>query len=328
MAELGFKPKSPHVQLSFDLHKFTRLILSQKNAVNKGISCSGLPDLHASIRAQKCKSQHDCLALCWNTGEALRLFKLPRDVRNQDLGWGRKDLSKPSWDFSLWTKLLLSPWGEEIKLMRHVVWGQGCILHCFSQGNGASHPLWFLLIPMAEIMEMRSSIRLCLRQRSSEGPEDEDVRLKLEMSLASRSSHLYTWTSGAPAKALLLVIYHQPLRNPPLRASGWLSWLSIWLLISAQVMILGSWGWAPHQVPHSAQSLLKILFLPLSLPLAQFMLALSLSLNQSIKSFFKKRNKPSSYLSFQYSTVIMISIVDAYILCNFQMLRTSHTQPQ
>ena len=31
---------------------------------------------------------------------------------------------------------------------------------------------------------------------------------------------------------------------------GWLSWLSIWLLISAQVMIPLLWVWAPHGVLH------------------------------------------------------------------------------
>ena len=41
-------------------------------------------------------------------------------------------------------------------------------------------------------------------------------------------------------------------------ASGWLSLLSIWLLISAQVMISGYWGWALCWAPQYAWSLLKI----------------------------------------------------------------------
>ena len=52
--------------------------------------------------------------------------------------------------------------------------------------------------------------------------------------------------------------------------------LSVWLLISAQVMIPGSCDWAPHQAPHWAWSLLK--FLSLSLPPS---LPLSLSLPSS-----------------------------------------------
>ena len=42
-------------------------------------------------------------------------------------------------------------------------------------------------------------------------------------------------------------------------APGWCSKLSIWLLISAQLMISGSWDWALHWALSWAQSLLKIL---------------------------------------------------------------------
>ena len=38
---------------------------------------------------------------------------------------------------------------------------------------------------------------------------------------------------------------------------GWLSQLSIQLLISAQVLISGLWIQAPHWAPHLAWSLLK-----------------------------------------------------------------------
>lgn len=141
----------------------------------RGLAAQGLLDSHNSVRTQKCASQRDCLMLCWNAGEALWLFKLPRDVKNQDLGWGSEDLSKPSWDFSLWAKLLLSSWGEE---------KSSCAVCCEDSGvfytafpRELEHPLWFPLIPTTEIMEMRSSRRLCLRQRSFECPEDEDVRL-------------------------------------------------------------------------------------------------------------------------------------------------------
>ena len=51
-------------------------------------------------------------------------------------------------------------------------------------------------------------------------------------------------------------------------ALGWLSGLNIWLLISAQVMIAGSWDWAPSQPPCWAWKLHKILCLPFPLPLS------------------------------------------------------------
>ena len=47
---------------------------------------------------------------------------------------------------------------------------------------------------------------------------------------------------------------------------GWLSWLSVWLLVLAQVMILGLWDGAPCRAPLSEGSLLEILSLHLSLP--------------------------------------------------------------
>jgi len=46
------------------------------------------------------------------------------------------------------------------------------------------------------------------------------------------------------------------------RLPGWLSPLSLWLLISAQVMISGLWGRAPHRAPSWAWSLPKILSSP------------------------------------------------------------------
>ena len=58
-------------------------------------------------------------------------------------------------------------------------------------------------------------------------------------------------------------------------ALGCLSWLSIWLLTSAQVLISGSWYWAWHQTPFSAWSLFEILSLCLPLLLPPFALSLS-----------------------------------------------------
>ena len=51
---------------------------------------------------------------------------------------------------------------------------------------------------------------------------------------------------------------------------GWLSLLSIWLLISNQVVILGSWDPAPCQAPHTVGSCLEIF--PLLLPHSPLML--------------------------------------------------------
>ena len=52
------------------------------------------------------------------------------------------------------------------------------------------------------------------------------------------------------------------LKKLPMGAPGWLSWLSVWLLISAQVMISGSWDRAPHRALPWAWTLLGILSLP------------------------------------------------------------------
>ena len=60
-------------------------------------------------------------------------------------------------------------------------------------------------------------------------------------------------------------------------AHRWLSQLSNQLMISAQVMISALWEQALHpQAPCSAGSLLKILWLPLLLPLPLLSLSLSL----------------------------------------------------
>ena len=66
-------------------------------------------------------------------------------------------------------------------------------------------------------------------------------------------------------------------------APGWLSWISIRLLISAQVIISGSWDLALCQAPHSARSLLDILSLSLPLCLSPLptLSLLSLSLNNN-----------------------------------------------
>ena len=57
------------------------------------------------------------------------------------------------------------------------------------------------------------------------------------------------------------------LKNGSQRTPGWLSRLSIQLLISAQVMIPGSWDEAQRWAPGWVWGLLEILSLPLSAPL-------------------------------------------------------------
>ena len=66
---------------------------------------------------------------------------------------------------------------------------------------------------------------------------------------------------------------------------GWLSQLSVWLLVSAQVIISGLWDWAPHQALWWGRSLLEIL----SLSLCSSMQVHALS-NKLIKSLKKIKN--------------------------------------
>ena len=66
-------------------------------------------------------------------------------------------------------------------------------------------------------------------------------------------------------------------------------------LPSAQVMISGSWGRAPHRTPCSVESLLFPFSLPLPLPL--LMLILSLSLSQIDKILNKKKKGKVCFLS-------------------------------
>jgi len=64
---------------------------------------------------------------------------------------------------------------------------------------------------------------------------------------------------------------HPHAKKMNLGAPGWLSWLGIRFLISAQVMISGSWDRVPHRAPCSVGSLL------LPLPATPPACALSLS---------------------------------------------------
>ena len=63
--------------------------------------------------------------------------------------------------------------------------------------------------------------------------------------------------------ALCVVFWFCLFKAVGAKAPGWLSWLSDWLLISAQVMISGSCDGAPCWAPSSAWSLLEIPRLPL-----------------------------------------------------------------
>lgn len=99
--------------------------------------------------------------------------------------------------------------------------------------------------------------------------------------------------SSSPVWGSRLSVEHTK-KNADLGAPGWLSLLSIWLLILAQVMILESWDRAPHQALHRVWSLLKILSL-LLLALSQPMWSLpphSFSLKGK-----KKRSKEVSSLA-------------------------------
>ena len=64
-------------------------------------------------------------------------------------------------------------------------------------------------------------------------------------------------------------------KNVNVGVPGWLSQLSVWLLVLAQDVILSLWDWAMSGVPHSVGSWLEILSLPLSL-----LCSLFLSLNK------------------------------------------------
>ena len=74
---------------------------------------------------------------------------------------------------------------------------------------------------------------------------------------------------------------------------GWLSQLSIWLLILAQVMISESWDWALSQTLCSAWSLLEILSPSLfpSMPLSLFELLWAHSISKRQINLKKRREK-------------------------------------
>ena len=72
-------------------------------------------------------------------------------------------------------------------------------------------------------------------------------------------------------------------------ASGWLSWLSVQLLISAWGMIPGSWDWALCWAPCWVWSLLGILSFSPSAPHPTYMLSVSLSLKKKKKCFGKSK---------------------------------------
>ena len=99
-----------------------------------------------------------------------------------------------------------------------------------------------------------------------------------QLQWVSRMNVCYLSSSPHPQRCKICPI--KETEEKGLGTPGWLSWLSIRLLISAQVMI--SWLLRSSPVWGSAltlQSLLGILSLPLSLPLPAHALSLSLSLS-------------------------------------------------
>ena len=66
----------------------------------------------------------------------------------------------------------------------------------------------------------------------------------------SSSQVPWTWSVKLPNNGIHLGVHR------------WLSRLSAWLLISAQVMIPGLWNWAPRHAPRWVWSLLKISVIP------------------------------------------------------------------
>ena len=84
------------------------------------------------------------------------------------------------------------------------------------------------------------------------------------------------------AYSILLVLRELQIKTTVRGTPGWLSWLSVQLLISTQVMIPGSWDLAPGWAPSWACTLLKILSPSLYPPPSlSFSLSLSLSLSQN-----------------------------------------------
>ena len=98
---------------------------------------------------------------------------------------------------------------------------------------------------------------------------DTELCQKVKMTKITRNNHQADWKKGSQDFrkyfSNILVQNYQYLR---IYWYGhlWFSWLSLRLLISAQVTISGSWDGAPHRTPRSVQSLLQILSLSFSPP--------------------------------------------------------------
>ena len=78
--------------------------------------------------------------------------------------------------------------------------------------------------------------------------------------------------------------------------SGWLSQLGIWLWISAQVVILGTWDWAPHGALCWVWSLLRVLSLTPS-PSVPPLHSLSRALSLSLKKKKSHKKQPTEMLT-------------------------------
>ena len=76
--------------------------------------------------------------------------------------------------------------------------------------------------------------------------------------------HNQTWESYVQIKERRLSSEKEGCLKSPLKglgrgAPGWLSWLNVWLLILAQVMISQTWDQAPRWALHCVWTLIKIL---------------------------------------------------------------------
>ena len=120
----------------------------------------------------------------------------------------------------------------------------------------------YITIKMKKKMEMENRLEV-IRTQGRDGRG-----MKVDVTLGWQHERPLCWWNVCILTKWMLILwllyfYHNFARSYHWGVPGWLGQLSIWLLISVQVMILGSWDQAPRQAP--VWSLLVPL--PLLLPL-------------------------------------------------------------